>query len=375
MEEIKKLLDLLNQTGNIIKSRNEMLDATGGRFNIFKVCGVNHRENTHSRIIAEFLNPNGSHSLKSKLLKCFIDRFCDDDALKQIFDCDNAHVRAERGVGDYGRVDILIDDRKHHAIIIENKIYAGDQQEQLKRYDEFAENEYGEGNYQILYLTLWGCDASEQSGGGVKYKTVSYEKDIIAWLVECASIAEHLPPVRETINQYINHIKSLTHQDTINMELQEFIKQELGLNGAQQENIVKLLTKREEINEVNRQIDLLIKKANIDSFSDWQNILSQKYPDYKSVYEEGKRAGLIVHVNNSTSVRVSIYSEYGDLYCQVDMDMDIFEGKKLPEEVKNKVGHLLSQSASETAIWTCCSDDYEGVIPLLREVIEILIKS
>lgn len=56
-----KIKNLLNQVSIISNKNAEILDATGGRFNMFRVCGVNHYEKTHSAIIAEFLNPNGTH--------------------------------------------------------------------------------------------------------------------------------------------------------------------------------------------------------------------------------------------------------------------------------------------------------------------------
>ncbi|MCL2512087.1 MAG: PD-(D/E)XK nuclease family protein [Bacteroidales bacterium] len=59
---MENLQNLLNQVALISEKNAEILDAAGGRFNMFRVCGVNHYENTHSAIIAEFLNPNGSHS-------------------------------------------------------------------------------------------------------------------------------------------------------------------------------------------------------------------------------------------------------------------------------------------------------------------------
>jgi hypothetical protein len=111
-----------------------------------------------------------------------------------------------------GRIDIFIHDHEH-AIIIENKIYATDQWEQLKRYETFASKKYGKGKYQIFYLTLWGNEASEQSSAGVNYQPISYHTNIIDWLKKCVCIAVHFPMVRETINQYINHLKSLTDQD------------------------------------------------------------------------------------------------------------------------------------------------------------------
>lgn len=69
---MKELQNLLRQVATITQKNSEILNATGGRFNMFRICGVNHYENTHSAIIAELLNPKGTHSLKSELLKAFL---------------------------------------------------------------------------------------------------------------------------------------------------------------------------------------------------------------------------------------------------------------------------------------------------------------
>lgn len=193
-----------------------MLDATGGRFNMFRVCGVNHYEDTHSAILAELLNPQGSHGLKTKFLECFV-------AMMKVrdFSCENARIHTQYDTGN-GRLDILIEeDAKKRALIIENKIYAGDQQEQLKRYNSFAENKYGIGNYQMFYLTLWGDKASTQSGGGVNYTPISYKDNVSGWLEKCLEFTVRFPLVRETVIQYINHLKQLTNQDMDTKNKQE----------------------------------------------------------------------------------------------------------------------------------------------------------
>ena len=215
-----KIKNLLNQVSIISKKNAEILDATGGRFNMFRVCGVNHYENTHSAILAEFLNPNGTHGLKSKLLECFIETF-DEYFTIPDFNYENAKIRTEYSTPN-GRIDILIEDaQRKKAIIVENKIYANDQWEQLKRYNKYAEETYRKGNYQILYLTLWGNESAEQSGGGVSYFPISYKENIINWLEKCVAIASRFPMVRETIIQYINHLKQLTNQDMDNKNKEE----------------------------------------------------------------------------------------------------------------------------------------------------------
>ena len=226
---MNNIKNLINQVAIVNKKNTEILDATGGRFNMFRVCGVNHYENTHSAIIAEFLNPMGTHGLKSKLLECFIKTLGESFSIQK-FNFEKARVRTEHTIEE-GRIDILIEDNQNKAIIIENKIYAIDQQEQLKRYYSYAQTSFRNGS-QILYLTLEGNTASEQSGGGVSYLSISYKKDIINWLEECVAIASRCPIVRETIIQYINHLKQLTNQD---------------MNTKNKEEITEILSKIENL--------------------------------------------------------------------------------------------------------------------------------
>ncbi len=208
---MKHIENLLNQIKIVTDKNAEIIEATGGRFNMFQICGVNHYEKTHSAILAEFLNPKGSHGLKSKFLECFIETLEEKFSIKN-FNCENAIVATEKYF-DTGNIDILIEDNHGKAMIIENKIYADDQWEQLKRYDSSAKNKYKTEDYQIFYLTLDGTEASEQSGEGVEYHAISYRETIIEWLEKCVAIAVRYPMVRETINQYIIHLKQLTNQD------------------------------------------------------------------------------------------------------------------------------------------------------------------
>jgi hypothetical protein len=165
-----KIQTLLSQISLLSKKNNEILEIMGTRFNIFHILGVSHYENTHSTILAELLNPEGTHGLHNSFLKLFLD-------INQIegFDSRNALVRTEVAVSEYGRIDILIES-SNWAVIIENKFYAKDQPEQLKRYNEYAIGKYGVGNYMILYLTPDGRYASDDSGRGVDYRCISYKK-------------------------------------------------------------------------------------------------------------------------------------------------------------------------------------------------------
>ena len=217
---MKNIQSLLQDINEIRIHHEAMIEATGGRFNIFKIVGVNHYENTLSAIIAELLNPNGTHGLKSKLLECFIESFNEKFTI-QSFNFDQARVSTEH-VTEEGRLDILIEDIDKKAIIIENQKYASDLDQTLKSYDKSARTY--QNVYLILYLTLSGKKATDQSGEGVNYLPISYKVDIIKWLEKCVSIAARFPLLRETLFQYINHLKNLTDTDMDTILNEQIVK-------------------------------------------------------------------------------------------------------------------------------------------------------
>jgi hypothetical protein len=224
MENTQHIRHLLDEISHIVKKHNEILDATGARFNVFDLCGVAHYENTHSDIIAEFLNRNGSHSLGTAFLDAFLEELNEELKKKEVdiarFDTKTAKIVREAD-SDGRRMDILIGDKNQNAILIENKIYAGDQGKQLQDYEKFTLKQFK--HCVVLYLTLDGHGASEQSAGNVNYIPISYAGFIIQWLEKYVSIAARHPFVRESLVQYINHIKSLTGQNINQIMNQEII--------------------------------------------------------------------------------------------------------------------------------------------------------
>lgn len=110
-------------------------------FNLFSVLRSSSDEvNLHSRFLAFLLNPKASHNCGSELLKNFLSTMEIEG-----FDVTNATVQTE-----YHNIDVLIRNPAGQAIIIENKIYADDQPEQLARYYQRMVNE---GCKQVWTLT------------------------------------------------------------------------------------------------------------------------------------------------------------------------------------------------------------------------------
>ena len=187
---------------------NVLAKATGEHFNIFQILRIGHLEvGTHSPILAELLNPAGMHGQGSDFLRLFLSHFEISN-----FDAVTAKVDMEYHAGAVtedsgGRIDILIRDSKGETILIENKIYAGDQERQMSRYRAFAKNAH------LFYLTLDGKEPSNEANvEGLR--CISYASDILTWLEECRKESVCIPTVRETITQYIHLIKDLTHQNT-----------------------------------------------------------------------------------------------------------------------------------------------------------------
>ncbi|MEG0578394.1 MAG: PD-(D/E)XK nuclease family protein [Niameybacter sp.] len=87
----------------------------------------------------------------------------------------------ERYIGVDGRIDLIIESRTD-LLIIEIKIDAGDQKNQLKRYQRYAKSTGKD--YKIYYLTLLGDEASQVSVGDnrgeVEYTCLSFSSDIVS---------------------------------------------------------------------------------------------------------------------------------------------------------------------------------------------------
>ena len=211
VKDIKELLEKVEKWTNAMEVRRR----DGHEFNVFHLCSVDHYENAHSRIITEFLNPRASHGMGSVFLQYFLKcpnvlehinqkGFPLEDGLGSL---DSAMVETEETFHD-GRCDITIHWRGW-CIVIENKIYAVDQPEQLKRYNQ-AIVRNGEKPI-LLYLTLDGHSASAESSGDVDYCPISYRDEIAEWIAECANAAQERPHIRETLNQYLKLIDELSN--------------------------------------------------------------------------------------------------------------------------------------------------------------------
>ena len=199
-EATKHLLDKL---GIIAFKYQKINEQHNDCFNIFSILrNYSDEVNLHSRFISELLDKNGTHGKGYKFCEAFLKE------LEISFDLENYSVHRE-----YRNIDILLRDNKGKAVIIENKIWAGDQPEQLKRYHEQMLNEgYQDQDINIVYLSLDGKEPDEASLGGLQKEIIplSYKDDIDKWIECCIEISSRIPGLRETLIQYQKIINQLT---------------------------------------------------------------------------------------------------------------------------------------------------------------------
>ncbi|MBX2897903.1 MAG: PD-(D/E)XK nuclease family protein [Cyclobacteriaceae bacterium] len=240
----EQIINLILFTSTLRKQYDKISQATGENFNVFRILNLATNETrTHSAFLAELLSPKGSHGQGSIFLKLFIEQLG-----IETFDYQSAVVEIEKFAGyvdaDYlegGRIDIAIYDKNGWGIIIENKIYAGDQKNQLLRYHKYGKANFKNG-FDLIYLTLYGNDPSAWSLGDeqsianlnseINLQSISYRDDVINWLELAKKEAANHPLLRETITQYINLLKELTGQ-TMNNQLTTEITEKVIKGGEE----------------------------------------------------------------------------------------------------------------------------------------------
>lgn len=206
---------------SVIEYKYRILDSKEEQFNIFTAL---HKQNDevrlHSRFISVLLSPISKHNKKEVFLKFFLKTLLIED-----FDTDGAEVfPTERDKSEYNEIDILIINRKRRqAIIIENKIWAGDSNHedrgQLEGYFDLIQRIENIPAYSIktYYLTVDRHEPTLESLG--KYtslekmngRTIDYEHEIADWLNLCLKETANLPFLRESIIQYLNLIQHMTN--------------------------------------------------------------------------------------------------------------------------------------------------------------------
>ena len=216
--DIEKFESMLKQI-KILNDKLEVKKMRGNNdYNLFlALLDINDEVRLHSRFIYSLLDTSSPHYQKELFLGLFIKACGLDDF--------GLNLQTAKVYKEYENIDIYITDGTKH-IILENKINAGDQEAQIKRYIETIQKENnGEADIYVLFLSKKGHEPSDYSLSGLKiedskiideisnevakFKAVSYNKEIMKWLGSCLDEAGNLANLATVISQYKNVIEKI----------------------------------------------------------------------------------------------------------------------------------------------------------------------
>ena len=248
-EEYQKFFDEFEKVYKEYENKVKERRARGIHdYNVFDVLET--KEVKHSKFIASLLDPKGLHYQGDLFLREFINACGISD-----FGLDTSNVQVFR---EYENIDIYITDGNKH-IIIENKLWTGDHDEQIARYIQAIVDEQDEQNEQngiyerILVLYLTPFDDGIKSLGGidevgkdylklgqnqVAFRHISYKNEILNWLNAIKAEIINLTDLNVLITQYEKVVKNLTNQGEkmANAKVKEQIKENYELCAAIYDN-------------------------------------------------------------------------------------------------------------------------------------------
>lgn len=252
--------------------------ASGEDYSVLETAIKGNEEMMHSSVIASLLDTRGSHGQKCRFLELFLG--CLPEQFKS-FDPSGARTACERHIGKKtedsgGRVDICIENSSGQMIVIENKIFAGDQEHQILRYVKFLRGRLrkrGGVKFPVLYLTPDGHSPSNDStqadgmqcGCGEDYVCISYKDVIVPWLDKCINEMEDKPHLKEHLTTYRDIIR----------------KKVLGMD--RNKDIINIIESTEENIKAAREISGQLDEIKIDAVTTfWRTIK-------KNLEEDGLR--------------------------------------------------------------------------------------
>ena len=227
MDRLKILFEKFDKFKKYKKETEEIMRKKGlNDYNILSVANKNSDEIMHSKIIASLLDIDGKHYQES----LFLEKFLKIIEMNDFINIKNAKIETEKSGENQkdGRIDIYITDGEKH-IIIENKINADDQKQQIQRYVKIIyqnNEEISPEDILILYLSKNGKIPSKYSLGNLeiigdylkenenkaKFKAISYKKEILNWLNQCISEVENISNLKESLKTYKEIVEKITNK-------------------------------------------------------------------------------------------------------------------------------------------------------------------
>lgn len=218
----------------------QSLSAQESKFNIFEALGTRRQELRHSDFLSYILDPNRPHGLGDRFLRDFLLHTSNVGSSTDVFSALSLRLMPLDGVSvkrEKHRVDVLIEMAGSWAVVIENKIDAGEHGDQLLRYKEVVAAHLGGVPSLLLYLTPSGELPSDDDWAPISHTAVrnlaekwsqensvplhtrnalsDYKEFLEAYVLEDSKTAEMCREIykkhREAIDLLIQHIPDIKH--------------------------------------------------------------------------------------------------------------------------------------------------------------------
>lgn len=343
---IQSALDLAEGVAGTIAKNKHLVPY---HLNLIDELHIN--ENGHSRILyklLEYRNPDGDYIFLKSLLK-YISKNC--EAFEKIC-VTNPEITQE-----LCRIDLWVRD-KDYAIIFENKVYnATDQEAQIARYIECTQ---GNGcpldKIFVIYMPQmdnkgpvddsWGKYKEDFASRYVKF---SFRDGVLPWLKSdvLPSIPDKDKLLKSAIEQYVNYLEGLFKQRESDKQLyimiENYIKEQLGLNDDPFENKKKLDRKIEELDKVRQYLVNMIDDYKTQIFEQWNEKLKKDFPRYEWILTKDSY-GLYIEnkqiIIGDKNILLSLYYEKDSINIEVKPS---HKDSELDEMVAQKFSPILSE--------------------------------
>jgi len=325
---------LIKDVQNIINEYRDNKGKKGELFNLLEISGVNTLEVKMCKILAEIINPAGSHGQGTLFLRSFMNEvlniYIDDE------DFEKTIVFTEYSTNENRRIDIVIL-TPSLFIPIEVKLYAKDQKSQCFDYYKFAKSKNNDAS-KVFYLTIDGHLPYESDGltpikenneiiGYQEIEPISFSYDISNWLDSIVLAVIDKPQLHTSFVQLKNAIDNLN--GNVDKELKLKIEDLISENSV---NMGVALTIAECLNAAKEKLIIKILGSLEEKFEKLEYPLEQlrnkydyKYNNYYNVHNYYVKKGLkvfpaLVYRYKKLNAGKEIWfmieiGSYGRIYC------------------------------------------------------------
>ena len=220
-DEVQRLQSLMGVLEPLLAGKKIRRQQSADRFNVFEALRVDGYEVYHSRFLAHLLDPGQSHDQADVFLTSFLKLLGLNFSPEST---EGARVSTEVPLDSESRIDIFIHLANGQIVLIENKVYAGENihTDQMARYQDWLRHKNSPTGFphQLIFLTPKGR-------GPVS--TTSTENIICvsyAWLADWISCsrgkAERIRIILEQYAEICRQIGGATRRETVPEEIRQF---------------------------------------------------------------------------------------------------------------------------------------------------------